>query len=177
MNNFFLHLILIISIFGLSIINAIYLIYNQKSFILFKLISIILIILIIYISSFKEVFLPFLGNAVYPISLIPSELHPPNINYSTERYFNYPDGTKIIYWAAIGLNNDSIYNNPTDAYGNYKNSGVAIVNNNKAVLHISCPNKYKIPSGNILEKHIHYRVAFPNNPILSDVKTIYINCK
>ena len=103
-------------------------------------------------------------------------MHPANINYSTERYFDYPDGTKIIYWASIGLRDDSVYDNPNDAYGNYKNSGVAIVNNNKAMIHINCPNKYKIPSGNTLEKHIHYRVAFPNNPILSDVKTLFINC-
>jgi hypothetical protein len=27
-----------------------------------------------------------------------------------------------------------------------------------------------------LDKHIHYRIATPNNPILSDVKTIFINC-
>lgn len=176
MNNYFLHLLLMASMLLLSVINAIYIIFNNKASIVFKFFSIILIILIIYISTFKEVFLPFLGSAVYPISLIPSEMYPGNTNFSIEHDFNYPDGTKIIYWAAIGLDDNHVFNNPNDAYGNYKNSGISVVNNFKAVIHLHCPDKYKIPNGTVLDKHLHYRVALPNNPILSDVKTIYINC-
>ena len=132
--------------------------------------------MIIYLSSFKEVFLPFLSNAVYPPSLIPSEIHPSKTNYSFEYNFNYPNGTKVIYWAAENNspNLNDIYDNPHEAYGLYKNSGIAIINNNKAVLHINYPDKYKIPTGNILKPHIHYRIAMPNNPILSEVRTIFI---
>jgi len=176
MNNIFLHLILMICILLFSILNAIYVVFNNKTNIFFKFISIILIIFIIYISTFKEVFLPFLGSAAYPISLIPSEMRPTHTNFSIEQDFYYPNGTKIIYWAATGTKEDDVYNNPNDAYGNYNNSGVSIVNNNKAVLFLNCPNKYKVPTGNTLNKHIHYRVALPNDPILGSVKTIFIHC-
>jgi len=170
-------LILISFIFILSFINAIYIIFNNNNFLFFKFISIILILFIIYASFIKEIFLPFLGICAYPPSLIPSAMYPSNTNFSIELNFNVPDGTKIIYWAANNdLLNDDFYNNPNDAYGSFKNSGIAIVNNNKTILHLNCPNKYKIPSGTILKKHIHYRIALPNNPILSDIKTIFINC-
>lgn len=172
-----IHFILTILIYFISFINAIYLISNEDCNSFFKFLSIIIVFLIIYKSSFKETFLNFLGDAVYPISLIPNSIYPPNTNFSIELDLFAPDGTKIIYWAS-GSNKDKnfVFNNPFDAYGKYENSGVAIVNNNKVSIHINCPNKYKIPSGNILDQHIHYRIALPNNPILSDVKTLKIKC-
>jgi hypothetical protein len=183
-----LHFVFMIIIIVLSAINAFYVIYSEDTSIFFKFLSIILIFLLIYISNFKETFLPFLGNTVYPISLIPSAIHPQNSNFSTEVNLNYPNGTKVIYWAANGNGNNrgngsdndsdknTVIKNPKDAYGNYINSGVSIINNKKTLLHLNCPDKYKIPSGIILNKHIHYRIAIPNNPILSDVKTMYIKC-
>ena len=177
-----LHFIFMILIIVVSAINAFYVIYSEDTSTFFKFLSIILIFSLIYISNFKETFLPFLGNAVYPISLIPSSIYPQNSNFSLEVNLNYPNGTKVIYWAANGYDNkrdnknDNVINNPKDAYGNYLNSGVSIINNKKTVLHLNCPDKYKIPSGITLKKHIHYRIAIPNNPILSDVKTMYIKC-
>ena len=173
MNNLYSYFVLISIVFSISIINAIYLILNNNNLII-KFISILLIFVIIYLSFFKKVFLPFLNNTVYPPSLIPSEMHPSNTNYSLNYDFDYPDGTKIIYWAADDKKDNDIYNNPQEAYGTFKNSGVAIVNNKKTVLHINYPDKYKIPSGIVLKPHIHYRIATPNNAILSEVKTIYI---
>ena len=78
------------------------------------------------------------------------------------------------FWASNPNEKHQTYNNPFDAYGNYTNSGVAIVNNKKAVLYLNSPEKYKVPSGITLNKHIHYRVAVPNNPFLTKVKTIFI---
>ena len=173
----YLHSIFIILIFIISSINALYIIGEEESNLFLKFLSLILIFLIIYISSFKETFLNFLGNCAYPISLIPNAMYPSNTNFSMELDLIAPNGTKVIYWAS---NNDKdknhIFSNPIDAYGKYENSGVAIVNNNKVVINIRCPNRYKIPSGTILNQHIHYRIAYPNNPILSDVKTLKINC-
>ena len=173
-----LHFIFMILIIVVSVINAFYVIYSEDTTIFLKFLSIILIFLLIYISNFKETFLPFLGDTVYPISLIPSTIHPKKSNFSIEVNLNYPNGTKVIYWAANGSDkgSDNVINNPKDAYGNYMNSGVSIINNKKTLLHLNCPDKYKIPSGITLKKHIHYRLAIPNNPILSDVKTMYIKC-
>lgn len=173
-----LHFIFMIIIFAIAIINAFYIISNENSNLFFQIISIIIIIIIIYLSNFKATFLPFLGDSAFPIGLIPNEMFPPNSNFNLEYDFDYPNGSKVIYWSANPMsdNKDGIYNNPYDAYGDYKNSGVAIINNKKAVLHINCPNKYKIPMGVVLNKHIHYRIAIPNDPILSEVKTIFIKC-
>lgn len=177
MNNFFIFLLFKSFILLFSLINAFYIITDNFSSLLFKFFSIILIFLIIYISTFKHTFLPFLAESLYPFSLIPNSLYPPNTNFSTEIDISAPNGTKIIYWASNSDSNKfKIFNNPSLAYTNFHNSGVAIVNNNKAILHLFCPNKYIPPSGLISNQHIHYRIAFPNNPILSDVKTIFINC-
>jgi len=169
--------IIIIIIFIIAFINAFYIVSNDDCNLFMKFLSLILVFLIIYISSFKETLLPFLGECAYPISLIPNAIYPSNTNFSIEIDLNAPDGSKIIYWAS-GNNKDKkfVFQNPMDAYGNYDNSGVAIVNKNKVVINIRCPNKYKIPSGTILDQHIHYRIAYPHNPILSDVKTLKINC-
>lgn len=166
-----------ILIFIISFINAFYIVINEYCNLFFKFLSIFLIFLIIYKSTFKETFLHFLGESVYPISLIPNAIYPSNTNFSIQLDLIAPDGSKIIYWASHD-NKDKhfIFNNPNDAYGNYDNSGIAIVNKNKVTINIKCPNKYKVPSGSILDQHIHYRIAFPNNPILSDVKTLKIKC-
>ena len=177
MVNIYLYFLIMIFIIVVSIINAFYIIYSEDTTVFFKFLSFILVFLLIYKSGFKETFLPFLGSTVYPISLIPSAIHPKKTNFSVEVNLNYPNGSKVIYWAADGGNEDNkIAKNPMDAYGNYNNSGVAIINNKKTTLHLNCPNKYKIPSGRTLDKHLHYRVAIPNNPILSNIKTLFINC-
>jgi len=163
----------------IALILSFYIIFHNNINIIIKFFAIILILISIYAIFFQKLFLPFLGIAAYPPSLIPNEMYPPNTNQEIELNLNYPNGTKIIYWAASPSPSiNSIYNNPYDAYGTYKNSGVAIINNNIVKLKFLCPSKYKVPfNGNYpLNKHIHYRIAYPNNPILSSVKTININC-
>jgi len=170
--------ILLIIILVATIILCFYNLFSSKTLLFFKFISLLMVFIIIYLFTVKEIFLPFLGSAAYPPSLIPGAMHPPNTNFTVELNFNYPDGTKVIYWAAESNAQEpnEVYNNPQEAYGSFKNSGVAIINNGKTLLHLNCPDKYKIPTGRTLKKHIHYRIAFPNNPILSSVKTMYINC-
>jgi len=164
-----------------SFIISFYITLSNYNPIFIKFISILLLISIFYLIFFfpKNLFLPFLSHSIFPPSLIPNQLYPPNSNVKINLDLFYPDGSKIIYWASVHDYHDhnKIFDNPSNAYNDYRNSGIAIVNNNKAVIHINCPNQYKIPPfNNTLKKHIHYRIATPNNPFLSDVKTIYINC-
>ena len=77
-----------------------------------------------------------------------------DFDYEYERYLATPDNVKQVL--------------------NYY--GVAIINNKKATLHIHCPNKYKVPMAGVLDKHIHYRIALVDSPILTDVRTTYIKC-
>jgi hypothetical protein len=176
-NSIGIHFIFTILIFIISSINAIYIVGNDECNLFMKFISIILIFLIIYKSTFKETFLIFLGECAFPISLIPNYMNPPNTNFSIDFDLNAPNGSKVIYWASIdNKDKNFVFNNPKDAYGNYENSGVAIVNNKKVSINIKCPNKYKVPSGSVIDQHIHYRIVYPNNPILSDVKTLKIKC-
>jgi hypothetical protein len=171
------HFYFMIIIFVISALLAIYVSTRDNSHWFFKLISIVLIFMIIFMTSFKETFLPFLGSTVYPLGLIPNEMYPPKSNFTIELDFDYPNGSKVIYWSANAQKEkDGIFENPKDAYGDYSNSGIAIINNKKAVLHIHCPNKYKVPMAGVLDKHIHYRIAVPDSPIISDVRTTYIKC-
>jgi hypothetical protein len=171
-----LHFFFMISIFIIAIINAFRVISCTNCNLFLKFLSVICIFLIIYVSMFKETFLPFLGDSAFPVALIPNQMHPPQTNFSIDLDFNYPDGSKVVYWSANPNPEHKTFETPQDAYGDYKNSGVAIVNNRKAILHLNCPDKYKVPTGMVLDKHIHYRVAMPNNPIISGVKTIFIKC-
>jgi|AACY02.17.fsa_nt_gi hypothetical protein len=174
-----LHFIFMILIFVISIINALYIIGLEEANVFIRIMSVFVIFLMIFIAGFgKNTFLPFLGDCAFPVGLIPNEMYPSKTNFEIELDFDYPDGSKVIYWSAYPKENDKnfIHENPYDAYGDYKNSGIAIINNNKAKLHIYCPNKYKVPTGMVIDKHIHYRVALANNPILSEVKTVFIKC-
>lgn len=180
--------IFLLSLLFISLLHSFYLLYLSSANPFFKFTSIILIFYIfiyfVFYSGFKNLFLPFLNIAAYPPSLIPTTIRPPNANFSIEIDLDYPNGSKVIYWASNKHNenqpdNTFVYPNPVDAYGHYQNSGIAIVNNKKTTLSIHCPDKYNVNMGygnKTLDKHIHYRIATPNNPILSDVKTIYINC-
>ena len=56
--------------------------------------------------------------------------------------------------------------------------GVSQVFDGKATLHFLCPSKYNVGSSvfkRTLEKHVHYRMAYPNG-WLSDVQTLNVNC-
>lgn len=180
MNNIFFtlnsYIFSIISIFLFSLINAIYFLASPKTSLLVRIISIIIIILIIYVSIKRDTYLPFLGLCAYPPSLVANEIKPNGANIELVIDVDYPDNSKVIYWGANSTNKNIIKNNPIEAYGDYTNSGIAIVFNKKAKITFFCPDKYKVNSMGNIKRHIHYRVMSPNNPLLSSVNTLYVNC-
>jgi protocatechuate 3,4-dioxygenase beta subunit len=82
-------------------------------------------------------------------------------------------GSKVIYWAAEkGMTNAS---NPWQAYGDFANAGVTLADDQGfAKLSVASPREYKVPSGVLLPKHIHYRVIDASGAMMGPVQTIFI---
>jgi hypothetical protein len=160
-----------------SIISSLYILLNDNYNIFLRIFVIFIIATAIVLMMKKETFLPFLGLAHVPNTLIAEERIPngANISYSIDMN-DYEDGTKIIYWAANKT--DKIIEDPYEAYKNYNNVGVAKVKNGKAEVRIFCPDKYKVKKlfNQLLERHFHYRIVFKDTGFLSPVMTVKVDC-
>ena len=160
-----------------SIISSLYILLNDDYNIFLRIFVIFIIATAIVLMMKKETFLPFLGLAHVPNTLIAEERIPngANISYSIDMN-DYEDGTKIIYWAANKT--DKIIEDPYEAYKNYNNVGVAKVKNGKAEIRIFCPDKYKVKKlfNQLLERHFHYRIVFKDTGFLSPVMTVKVDC-
>jgi hypothetical protein len=179
MINTYINIVGLILIFLFTFINSIDIIVNQDNDILMKLFAFIIIIFTIFIAQNRNIYLPFLGKTVIPPHLIGNEIYPVGANEELNLEVKYPDNTKIIYWGAKSTNKNVIKVSPEEAYGDYTNSGIAIVKNNLVKLMYFCPDKYAVKPFGIntkLNRHIHYRALVPNSSMLGEVKTAYINC-
>ena len=176
-NEIYIHMITITLILLYSIISAIYILFNDNYNIFIRIFAIFIIAAAVILMMKKDTFLPFLGLAHLPNTLIADEKIPKGANLSYTIDMNeYEDGTIIIYWAANKT--DKIIEDPYEAYKNYNNVGVSKVKNGKAEVRIFCPNKYKVKKvfEKILERHFHYRIIFKDNGFLSPVMTVNIKC-
>lgn len=130
------------------------------------------IVLAIFLMSDRDVFLPFLGETVFPKALLrPQE---PTETTKTVRMDmkGVPDGTPVVYWAAEP--SESNVKDPWTAYSNYENAGVALVQMEAVELKVRPPAAYFVPSGRLLKHHVHYRVL-QKDGMLSSVKTVYLS--
>ena len=160
-----------------SIISSLYILLSDNYNIFLRIFVIFIIAAAIVLMMKKDTFLPFLGLAHLPNTLIAEEKIPngANISYSIDMN-DYEDGTKIIYWAANKT--DKIIEDPYEAYKNYNNVGVTKVKNGKAEVRIFCPDRYKVKKvfTQLLERHFHYRIVFKDNGFLSPVMTVKVDC-
>lgn len=124
----------------------------------------------------RTYYLPFLGRTIVP----PSVFTPYTTNSPTAKSFeliDLNDATMVIYWAAKPLTEKGVVKGPFEAYGDFKNYGVSIVENGKANVKIDCPQPYKINKFGLIEKvqphHIHYRTVHSNG-VMGPVRTRYI---
>lgn len=188
MNNYidvYIHMIAMIIILCFNIVYSILLIIYPDIYIIIKLLAIVVLISSIYISAKRATYLPFLGQCVAPPSLFSQEIAPQG---ATETYTieldNIPDGTRVIYWGAVSSNGNKdkskksvVKKNPMEAYGNYSNTGVTTVKDKKAMIYFNCPDKYNVgPFNKTVDRHIHYRLILPDNPMMSQVFTTYVSC-
>ena len=143
-----------------------------------KIILTLLSFYAIFLLFNKNTYLPFLGNTVLPSKLIcnnnNNDLIKNNNNLIHLKIYTDKDTEKIVWWAADNDNINKVINNPNDAYKNYNNSGISLVNNGLAEVVLLCPKSY-MAGGRELPKHLHYRES--KKDMLGDVKTIKIKCK
>jgi len=139
-----------------------------------KLVSLIVFVMIIWVMFRRDTFLPFLGYAAYPVSLVPKESVPLGANKEVTLPIDAPDGTRVIYWGAKP--SEQVKNNPITAYGDYSNAGVATVESKEAIIRFGCPSEYKVGLGKRLRRHIHYRLCCAQSGLIGPVETVWVTC-
>jgi hypothetical protein len=174
----YIHITAIILILTFTIFYTFLLIILPKVYTILKLISVIVLIAAIYIGANRNTYLPFLGSTAIPPIIFQHEMIPAGYNVSYDLSLNnVEDGTYVLYWGALSSKDksDTIRKNPIDAYGDYSNTGIVTAKNGKATLYFNCPDKYQVGM-KTLNRHIHYRLIRPSDPIMSPVFTAHVNC-
>ena len=178
-NNYvIIHIVVNIIVLLFSIIGGIWILVNPNTTFIGKIVILFVIVSAIYLATDRDTYLPFLGKTIIPLNIVTSEKIPEGANIDYILNLNgYQNGTRVFYWGAKSTNKNDIVKDPLTAYGDYSNSGVAIVYNEKANLKFFCPDKYAVGVfNNVLDRHLHYRIECPNSGLMSSVKTIKIDC-
>jgi len=140
-------------------------------FFLIKMIYILVGISALYLVFDRNTYLPFLGDTVYPCNSLADKV-PDNATIS--QTIQVPPNSKVVYWASEHSDKLDIVSDPWSAYMNYANTGVVTADvAGKAILKVRPPSAYKVPTGRIVDKHIHYRYCKVPG-MLSQIYTIYL---
>ena len=112
----------------------------------------------------RHMFLSFLDETVMPPSIFQSQ-EPAFSN--AKMTINAPNGLKVIYWGANAVKPDfDNIKNWQEAYDGYKNVGIVDIIDDKAEINFSIPVRYRVGLFNmLLDRHIHYRILYPNGVI------------
>jgi uncharacterized membrane protein YuzA (DUF378 family) len=135
-----------------------------------KIIYLIVGIAGVWLASKRTTWLPFLGKSVLPENLVPLKQ---NNKPDTVIQISTLPNVKIAYWAALNKGDTT---DVTTAYGNYENSGVVMSDGEgNASLAIMNGTGYTLPSGVVLNKHIHYRIiGLPDaDGMMGKIETVY----
>ena len=122
----------------------------------------------VYLLFQRDTYLPFLGINVLPPSALRNST-PDVVDRMITIDVDQP-AEKLIYWAAE-KDRGMIIPTPYQAYGDFENSGVVDVIDNKAVLEFQEPSKYEV-HGKVQPIHIHYRTI--NKGMMSPIKTLFL---
>jgi predicted membrane channel-forming protein YqfA (hemolysin III family) len=177
LNEIYIHIVIMSIILIFSFVACIYILFNDNYNTLLRIFSIVVLACIVMLAIKKETFLPFLGIAYVPNTLLSVPKYPQgaNISYNIDMK-DYEEGTTVIYWAATKT--DKIIEDPYEAYKSFDNVGVTVVKDGIAEVRIFCPDKYKVKKvfTKSLEKHFHYRIVFKETGFLSPVMTVKVDC-
>lgn len=122
----------------------------------------------IYLAVQRDTWLPFLGYNVIPVQLLVNRT--PN-NPTRKISVRVNPNETILYWAAKSKGDGTMVDK---AYDDYSNSGLVKANDQgDAELPIVEGSGYTLPSGQHLDKHVHYRVVGLDNGMAGSIQTIY----
>ena len=125
----------------------------------------------LYLLCKRNVYLPFLGDTVFPCSLLKEDIKPDNAD--TTMTIKIKPNSKVVYWAS-DTNLTNVKLGPTEAYNNYSNAGVTTSDaNGNAVLSVRKPSRYTVRYNKLLPKHIHYRIC-DGRGMLGQVETVQL---
>ena len=132
----------------------------------------IILVSAMYNVSRRDFYLPFLGNAVYPCnSLKPATPKNATLEVTVE---NVSPSTNVVFWASERKGTMLVVKTPWEAYASNSNTGVCVSDEKgRATFKVREPVAYKVPTGAMLKKHIHYRECVGNG-MLGPVKTVYV---
>ena len=176
MFDLWLHIIAIGSILVFSLYSTLFFVISKNVGMLVKIVATFVLAMSVVLILRRDTYLPFLGYAAFPPSLLPDgEVQPKDASKEVELAFDpsVKDGTTVIYWGALPSND--VAQTPQLAYGNFKNTGVTKVLRGKAVIKFACPGEYYVPLGKKMNRHIHYRLCCEKFGLLGHLRTTIIS--
>ena len=119
----------------------------------------------------RTTWLPFLGDAVMPSSLVPLKT---NVGDTSVEVHVEP-GAKVAYWAAKPPKGADQVPLVQTAYDDFSNSGVVIANDlGVATLSFDKGTDYVVPSGKHISSHVHYREFDSKLGMAKPVQSVFI---
>jgi hypothetical protein len=131
----------------------------------------------------RTTWLPFLGDAVMPSSLVPLKTNAGDTSVEV----HVEPGAKVAYWAAkqrLGHTRGAPLEPPkgTDqvplvqtAYDDFSNSGVVVANDlGVATLSFDKGTDYVVPSGKHISSHVHYREFDSKLGMAKPVQSVFV---
>ena len=174
MGNETIYMISILVILLFTLFSSLYMLVKKELQVGFRFLALVVFIIALWLLFRRDTFLPFLGSAALPMSLLVNDVAPDGANKEITINVDALDGTRLMYWGA--KENDAVQPNPWVAYDDYSNAGVTTVRNGKATIRFYCPGSYYVPSGKRLDRHLHYRLCCSKNVMLGPVQTIWVKC-
>jgi uncharacterized membrane protein YuzA (DUF378 family) len=155
---------------GMNKINLVERIFGKGSMIP-RIIYILVGISALTLAFNRDTYLPFLGESVFPCSVLPDQV-PSGATRSVQ--VRVEPGSKVVYWATEPSENNGTVPDFTEAYRQYQNAGVATADDSgMATLKVREPQSYTVPWKGTLEPHVHFRVCGPTG-FIGRIKTVYL---
>lgn len=118
----------------------------------------------------RDTYLPFLGESVFPCSVLPDQTPAGATQSVTVRV---EPGAKVVYWASEPTDGGAVPD-WNGAYRQYLNAGVTTADSTgMATLKVRNPQPYTVPIKGRLESHVHFRVCGVSG-FVGRIKTVFL---